>query len=522
MKSIPPTTLDELHFSPNEQLISATDTQGVIVFVNDAFVRASGYSREELIGQHHNIVRHPDMPKEAFRDMWTTLQAGKAWKGLVKNLRKDGGFYWVDAYVSPIRVDGAVIGYQSVRTLPSLQAKARAGALYGQWKAGRHKPVRATSFQAMLAAAIAGPGLAGAGGLALTGLYMPAMVAGAAAVLSSMVAFVMGARVTALASHVRMFACNPHMAYLYTGRKGDLADISYGLQVQRSELRAVVSRLDNDSKEICQLQGDAVAQLDAASGFITGQGAMVEDVNEAVRHMIAGQERIAASSGRVAVSAAESLLLAGRGRQAVSEMLDTACKQVQSLEHIRTQVHASVERSMNITQVLDVITQVADQTNLLALNAAIEAARAGDSGRGFAVVADEVRNLAQRTTQLASEIHTIIAALQAETGSAADAINAGVVCAQQTREIAQRVGDELMAITQQVQAVSTQAQAIDLAVHDQAVMSEQTGQRMEQLQHSASKAVEATGRVFADTADVQLHLARLGELSRHFLQTTQQ
>lgn len=515
------TTHEELQFSPTEQLISATDTQGVIQLVNDAFVRASGYSREELIGQHHNIVRHPDMPKEAFRDMWTTLQGGKAWKGLVKNRRKDGGFYWVDAYVSPIRVDGKLIGYQSVRTLPSSRAKSRASALYARWRAGQYKPVRAVSFQSLLTSAVAAPGLAVAGGLALAGFYMPAVAAGAGALAASLAAYILGGRVSALAAHVRGFVENRPMAYLYTGRKGDLADIAYCLQVRRSELRAVVSRLDNDSKDIYLLQRDARSHLDTSSAAINSQGEMVADVNAAVRQMIEGQERIATSSGRVAVNSRESLTIATQGQNAIGEMLDASGRLVQSLEQIRAQVHASAEKSLNITAVLDVITQVADQTNLLALNAAIEAARAGDAGRGFAVVADEVRNLAQRTSQSASEIHTIIEELQTETRKAADAINSGVERADETQAVAARVGDELSSIIQQVQAMGELSGTIDQAVQEQAALSEQTAQRMSQLQQSASKAIEATGRVSAGNADLQNHLARLGDLSQHFLETTQ-
>jgi len=105
-----PVTQAETALNPTDYLISRTDLKGRIVFANPAFVRVSGYSHEELMGAPHNLVRHPDMPEAAFADLWATLQAGKAWRGFVKNRRKDGGFYWVLANVTPVFQNNAVVG----------------------------------------------------------------------------------------------------------------------------------------------------------------------------------------------------------------------------------------------------------------------------------------------------------------------------------------------------------------------------------------------------------------------------
>lgn len=111
-------------------IVSKTDLCGMITYANDAFVRISGYARDELIGQPHNIVRHPDMPAWAFADLWSTLEAGDLWRGIVKNLTKDGGSYWVEATVVPIRKAGKTIGYMSVRTMATEQQIAAAEKLY--------------------------------------------------------------------------------------------------------------------------------------------------------------------------------------------------------------------------------------------------------------------------------------------------------------------------------------------------------------------------------------------------------
>jgi aerotaxis receptor len=103
----------------NTFIYSQTDLKGKIVEANEAFAEISGYTVANLIGQPHNIVRHPDMPKEAFADLWRSLKAGRPWQGLVKNRRSDGGYYWVIANVSPVRENGRIVGYQSLRLKPS-------------------------------------------------------------------------------------------------------------------------------------------------------------------------------------------------------------------------------------------------------------------------------------------------------------------------------------------------------------------------------------------------------------------
>ena len=99
MKINMPINQTEYRVDPKQPIVTRTDLKGVITYANPAFVALSGFSEKELIGHSHNVVRHPDMPPEAFDDLWQTLKAGSPWQGIVKNRTKDGGFYWVDAYV---------------------------------------------------------------------------------------------------------------------------------------------------------------------------------------------------------------------------------------------------------------------------------------------------------------------------------------------------------------------------------------------------------------------------------------
>jgi len=120
----------ETRFPTGELIVSQTDVAGIITMCNEAFVQMSGFSREEIMGAPHSILRHPDMPKAAFADLWTTVDQGKRWSGYVKNLRRDGGFYWVYATVIPRIVDGVVVGHTSVRREPSRDKVEELAAVY--------------------------------------------------------------------------------------------------------------------------------------------------------------------------------------------------------------------------------------------------------------------------------------------------------------------------------------------------------------------------------------------------------
>ncbi len=109
----------EVPYPDGKLIVSRTDKAGIITHCNQSFIDMSGYSEEELIGQPHCILRHPDMPKAAFKDLWDTLQSGKKWHGYVKNLRKDGSYYWVYATAIPNIRNNEIVGYTSVRRKPS-------------------------------------------------------------------------------------------------------------------------------------------------------------------------------------------------------------------------------------------------------------------------------------------------------------------------------------------------------------------------------------------------------------------
>lgn len=122
MRNNQPVTRQEYLADPKRPLVSKTDLKGRITYVNRAFIQISGFPEQELLGQPHNLVRHPDMPPAAYADLWQTIASGHPWRGLVKNRARDGGFYWVDAYVTPLKENGTPVGYMSIRTTPGRAA----------------------------------------------------------------------------------------------------------------------------------------------------------------------------------------------------------------------------------------------------------------------------------------------------------------------------------------------------------------------------------------------------------------
>lgn len=142
MRTNLPVTDVEYPLHDDTMIVSKTDAKGRITFVNDQFISVSGFAEEELIGKPHNIVRHPDMPPEAFEDLWTTLKAGKPWAGAVKNRRKDGSYYWVFASASPLWEAGQVTGYMSIRTKLAPDQRAEADRVYALIRERRAGPFR--------------------------------------------------------------------------------------------------------------------------------------------------------------------------------------------------------------------------------------------------------------------------------------------------------------------------------------------------------------------------------------------
>ncbi|MEZ5651805.1 MAG: methyl-accepting chemotaxis protein [Burkholderiaceae bacterium] len=439
-KNLPVTDV-EFRLKAGTTLVSATDEKGRIVSCNPAFVEASGFAEDELLGQPHNLIRHPDMPEEAFRDMWATIQAGGLWRAVVKNRRKDGSFYWVSANVTPLKHDDRIVGYLSVRAVPGRDEIAAAERLYAlmrsEQEAGRpvHKLAGGRLWRDTLWGRLrdaADLGLEGR--LGLLGFTMVAIVLGTGVTLRqfaaplwlellavpSLAALVGQALRRIIARPVRdieSFACGLAACDLTRPfddrRAGVLRELGMALTQVSQNVRAVM----NDNRNEIEALRSTVGELSEAklelSRRTESQASAIEQTASAMEQMTASVRSSAEQARRAAETAIEAREVTDRSHHAVGEVVTTM-----------DQIGAASHR---VTDIIQVIESIAFQTNILALNASVEAARAGEQGRGFAVVASEVRGLAQRSANAAKEIRDLIA-------EAGDRVQAGLKVTHAARE----------------------------------------------------------------------------------------
>jgi aerotaxis receptor len=509
MRNNQPVTQHEFEIPDNATLMSTTDTQSYINYANAAFIHASGFAPDEIQGQPHNIVRHPDMPQEAFADMWATLKGGEPWTALVKNRRKNGDHYWVRANAIPVVRNGQTSGYMSVRTKPSRDEIEAAEKLYRQFrehKAGKrrfHKglivrgglmgwtsmlkvvPVRWRIRSALLVAA---PLLVGAAALSgVKGVPLGAF-AGFAAFSFLLVSLWLERQISRPLEQVLAQALRVASGESQKAVHMDRVD-EIGMTLRTISQLGLMFRwlIDDVSEQVITVQRaiNEIAQGNNDLSRRTEQAASnVQQTASSMAQMTATVKSNADTASQANTLAGTASDAAARGGQAVSEVVSTM-----------NEITAS---SHKISDIIGVIDGIAFQTNILALNAAVEAARAGDQGRGFAVVAGEVRALAQRSANAAKEIKHLISTSveKVETGSSL-VDEAGKTMDDIVTQV-KRVSDLIAEIRSATEEQSSGVTQIDQAVSDldnitqqNAALVEESTAASDSLRQQALRLVEA-------------------------------
>ncbi|TFH89424.1 methyl-accepting chemotaxis protein [Vibrio ouci] len=450
---------EEVNFDASEELVSTTDLRGVITYANDVFCKVSGYAREELIGKNHNMVRHPDMPKAAFHDLWQHLKLGLPWRGAVKNRCKDGRYYWVDAFVTPIYTDGKITGYQSVRKTLDKRYKTTAARLYqrvnlgkpiqprGQILFERYKPWLFVAF---------GAGL----------VYLSTHLWWCAILLVGLPLLWFRQEIFTMASYTReqQRTYDSVSRYVFSGHTPNSVG-DFHLKLLEGKVRTIIGRIIDSSQILANGSTSldtTVSQLKASTEQEVGELLQISTASEQMTQTIDEVAQSTVSSSRKVEQAHSDCSAAKAAMRHTMDEVTALASEVESSASSAIELSKEAEK---IGGIMQEIQGISEQTNLLALNAAIEAARAGEHGRGFAVVAEEVRALSTRTQSATEQIHTSISEIQ-ETllgwsktmESGKEAAESCVRETQQTEALVTKVYDTISDISDLTMQISTAAE----------------------------------------------------------------
>ncbi len=502
-----PVTQREYDYPGEELLMSTTDAKGRITHCNAAFVRVSGYDFAELMGQPHNIVRHPDMPPEAFADMWATLGNGRSWMGIVKNRRKNGDHYWVRAFVTPLMEGGKPKGYMSVRAKPTHEEVREAQALYERIKAEREAGRRTLRLHAGRVRRVGWRDLPGRLHRATPTMRMAAMLLGLVAltllplwlgwqdgklVLFQFFALLLGGGFIVWRFHRNVTQSLQQANLLARDIAGcDLTTaLQWNMDAVRTPMVMLTERLQQIQINLRAVVGDARHEI-AGFGSISAELAQgAQDLSARTEAQASSLEETAAAMEQLASTVQQSAETTQRIQQQSEHSAALARSGGAAVQSVGAAMQAIESSARQMQQIIGAIEGIAFQTNILALNAAVEAARAGEQGRGFAVVASEVRALAQSSAAAAREIRALIGTSNAQVGQGAG----------QMREADEAIAQVVHSV-EQVNALighvtgAAREQALGIAQVNQAVndMDRVTQQNAALVEESAAAATAMNG-----------------------------
>ncbi|MDR9468965.1 PAS domain-containing protein [Marinospirillum sp.] len=397
MRNNQPVKDTEYPLSERSVIISHTDAQGKITYVNDDFIHFAGFSEQELLGQPHNIIRHPDMPAEVFRDAWATLKQGRAWQGIIKNRCKDGGHYWVKANMNP---DGQG-GFMSVRLKPSTEEIQQASQLYRQMQNGRK--IRFHLGHVITPGFLARIGryfgnldfprkamllyLVSFLGMALAAFF-EILASSDPAPLLRLVTLMGGVGVTGLLllwylvnkqlgrlqqlSHIALEIGKGNLrTETPLGKSDAIGQVFNAMQTMRNRLYEIAFQFNRSSSSLNSSADELVA-----SSQQTAEGA--QEQSQAAASMAAALEELSASVeqiGENAKAAHEASTQAGEVANSGARAVNDSTQEIASIADAVRESSEELEEldglSDQIGSIVETIRGIAEQTNLLALNAAI-------------------------------------------------------------------------------------------------------------------------------------------------------